>query len=290
MPKPTGTVRDTIRDCYADLTQSERKFVNAVLENYPSAGLASITAVAERAGVSTPTVARTVQKLGYKGYPQFHRALLTELEAAASGPTQRRAKWAVEAPEGHILNRLAEAVTSNLGQTFAHVDTASFDAAVARLADVNHRLYVVGGRITQAMAHYAFTHFQVIRPEVTHLTAASATWPHYVLDMEAGDVLLVFDIRRYETNLLRLAELARERGVAVILITDQWASPVAKVADLSFTCWVEIPSGWDSNLATMMLLEALIAATQDACWPGTRERYEKLDALFDTTGLFRKFS
>jgi DNA-binding MurR/RpiR family transcriptional regulator len=246
--------------------------------------------VASNADVSTPTVARMVQKLGFKGYPQFHQALLKELQAKVSGPTQRRANWASEAPEGHMLNRFSQAVTDNLSQTFSNVDSGQFDAAVRQLANTEARLYVVGGRITRALADYAFTHFQAIRQRVTHMTSSSATWPHYVLDMEAGDTLLMFDVRRYETNLQRLAELAAERGVKVLLITDQWASPVAAVAEHTFNCWVEIPSAWDSNIATMMLLEAMIAATQEESWDKTKERYDRLDELFDTTRLFRKFS
>lgn len=290
MPQTAATVRERIRARFDSLTQTERKLANALLENYPAAGLASITIVAQSAEVSTPTVARMVQKLGFKGFPQFHQALRDEIEAKAFGPTQRRAQWAAEAPESHMLNRFADAVIANMGQTFAHIDTARFDAAAAQLADTDSRLYVVGGRITRSLAEYAFTHFQAVRQRVTHMTSASASWPHYVIDMMAGDTLLMFDVRRYETNLQRLAELAAERGVSVILLTDQWGSPVARVADHSFSCWVEIPSAWDSNISTLMLTEALIAATQERHWPQTRERYERLDALFDQTRLFRKFT
>lgn len=285
---PTATVRELIREHYSALTQSERKFANALLENYPAAGLASITIVAEQSGVSTPTIARMVQKLGFKGYPQFHQALLKELQAKVSGPTERRANWASEAPESHLLNRFAKAVTRNIETTFSNIDSEGFDAAAKLLADSSHPLYVVGGRITRSLADYAFTHFQAVRPGVTHLTSSSATWPHYLLDMEKGDTLLIFDVRRYETNLQRLAELAAERGINVVLITDQWSSPVAAVATHVFNCWVEIPSAWDSNVSTMMLLEALIAAAQEQRWPETRERYERLDELFDLTRLFRK--
>lgn len=290
MTQSQQTVRELIRASHDSLTQTERKLANALLQNYPAAGLASITAVAANAEVSTPTVARMVKKLGFKGFPQFHQALRQELEAKAQGPTQRRANWAAEAPDSHMLNRFADAVMSNLGQTFANLDTGSFDGAVAQLGDADRRLYVVGGRITRSLAEYAFTHFQAIRPRVTHMTSSSATWPHYVLDMVKGDTLLMFDVRRYETNLQRLAELASQRGVRVVLITDQWASPVAKVADHVFNCWVEIPSAWDSNISTMMLVEALIAATQEKSWPQTQDRYDRLDELFDMTRLFRKFS
>ncbi|MFV2051789.1 MurR/RpiR family transcriptional regulator [Aliiroseovarius sp. YM-037] len=290
MPTPTQTVRDLIRDHYDTLTQTERKLANALLENYPAAGLASITIVAENSGVSTPTVARMVQKLGFKGFPQFHQTLREELEAKISGPVQKREVWAAEAPESHMLNRFADAVMQNIRQSLSHVDTDKFDRAVERLADKDTHLFVVGGRVTRALAEYASTHLQAVRPHVTHMTSSAATWPHYVLDMTEGDVLLMFDIRRYENNLQRLAELAVERGVQVILITDPWTSPVAKIADPVFNCWGEIPSAWDSNISTLMLLEALIAAVQEKSWPDTKERFEKLDEIFDVTRLYRKFS
>lgn len=289
MTNASSTVRELIRQHFQILTQSERKFANALLENYPAAGLASITIVASNAGVSTPTVARMVQKLGFKGFPQFHKALLHELEAKGLGPTQRRSNWSPEAPETHSLNRFSQAVTSNLEQTFTNIETDKFDQSVKRLADTKQRLYIVGGRITHALADYAFTHFQAIRPSVTYMTSSPGTWPHYVLDMKPGETLLMFDVRRYEANLLGLAELVSKRGVRIILITDQWASPISAMADFTFNCWVEIPSGWDSNISTMMLLEAMIASVQEQCWPDTRDRYERLDELFDMTHLFRKF-
>jgi len=290
LPQPTQTVRDLIRSHYETLTQAERKLANSLLENYPASGLASITIVATNADVSTPTVARMVQKLGFKGYPQFHKALREELEAQISGPVQKRESWAAEVPEEHMLNRFADSVMQNLRQTLSHVDTDRFDQAVARLADSRAQVFVVGGRITRALAEYAFTHMQAIRPHVTHMTSSAATWPHYVLDMAPGDTLLMFDIRRYETNLQKLAELAAARGVTIILITDQWASPVAKTADLVFNSWGEIPSAWDSNISAMMLLEALIAAVQEKSWPETRGRFEELDEIFNLTRLYKRFT
>lgn len=286
----SATVREMIRQHYPSLTQSERKFANALLDNYPAAGLTSITSVASNAGVSSPTVARMVKKLGFKGYPEFHKALLRELEAKGTGPTQRRNNWSSEAPDSHLLNRFTQAVTHNLQKTFSQVETERFDQATSQLTDADQRLYIVGGRITQALADYAFTHFQAVRPNVSHMTSSSGTWPHYVLDMKPGETLLIFDIRRYETNLLRLAEMVKKQGVRIVLFTDQWGSPISTLADVAFNCWVEIPSGWDSNVSTMMLLETMIAAVQEQRWPEARDRYERLDELFDTTHFFRKFT
>jgi DNA-binding MurR/RpiR family transcriptional regulator len=231
-----------------------------------------------------------VHKLGFKGFPQFHTALRDELKATYSGPIEKHENWASEVPESHMLNRFAERTMQNLTQTLSCINLKDFDQAVKLLADHDRHLYLVGGRITRALADYTFTHMQAIRPKVTHMTASSATWPHYVLDMKPNDILVIFDIRRYETNLLHLAQLAAERNIQIVLITDQWSSPVSKVADISFNGWVEIPSAWDSNIATMMILEAIIACVQDQTWPETRDRFKRLDDLFDMTKLFKKFN
>ena len=241
----------------------------------------------ERRVALVPDTVVQLQKLGFKGFPQFHKALLQELQAKVSGPTQRRDAWASEAPAAHLLNRFSQAVTHNLEQTFSHVDSDRFDASVALLSRTEGQLYIVGGRITRSLADYAFTHFQAIRARVTHLTSSSATWPHYVLDMTEGDTLLIFDIRRYEENLLRLAEIAQARGMQVILITDQWSSPIASVAAHTFNCWVEIPSAWDSTLAINFIIEALIAEIQTRSSDSSAERIAALEGMIGESRIFR---
>src|SRR5690606_3669782 len=96
-------------------------------------------------------------------------------------------------------------------------------------------------------------------------------------------VLVVFDVRRYEQEMLRLAEMARERGVLLVVFTDQWGSPVAKHAAHSFHARIEAPSAWDSSVVTLFIVEAIIAAVQDGRWEETRERMRMLEDLFDQT-------
>jgi len=148
---------------------------------------------------------------------------------------------------------------------------------------------VVGGRITRSLADYFFTHMQVIRNGVTLIAPNSNTWPHYVLNMRAGDVLVAFDVRRYEHDILRLAEMAKTKDVTLVLFTDQWGSPAAKHATHSFHARIEAPSAWDSSVVTLFIVEALIAAVQTATWEETKDRMRTLEALFDQTKMFKKF-
>jgi DNA-binding MurR/RpiR family transcriptional regulator len=128
----------------------------------------------------------------------------------------------------------------------------------------------------------------VVRERVAVAPLGSSGWPHQLLNMGAGDVLVVFDIRRYETELLRCVEVARERGLRVVLFTDQWGSPAAQYADHAIHARVEAPSAWDSSAVTLIVIEALIAAVETLDWGSTRERMHALEELFDRTGMLRK--
>lgn len=283
------TVAERIRGNFEGLTRAERQLANVMLENYPVSGLGSITAMAEASGVSTPTVARMARKLGFGGFPELQAKLRSELEATISNPIAKHDHWAEGAPDTHILNRFAEAVMDNMRQTLRQVSGEDFDAVVDLLCEPDRRIHIVGGRITRSLADYMFTHMQMIRDGLELLPPNANTWPHYVLNMKEGDVLVAFDIRRYEHDILRLAEMTKARGVVLILFTDQWGSPAATHARHSFHSRIEAPSAWDSSVVTMFIVEALIAAVQNATWSETKDRMKDLEALFDQTKMFRKF-
>ncbi len=282
------TVSEVIAQRFEAMTRAEKKLASSLLANYPVSGLGSITAIAENAGVSTPTVVRMVQKLGYGGFSDFQSRLHQELEQTISNPVTKHERLAPNAPGTHVINRFADSVINNMRQSLGALDPADFDAAARLIADRKRSVYLAGGRITGALADYFFTHLQVIRPSVTCITTNPASWPHYVLNMNKGDVLILFDIRRYEGEMETLAKAARDLGMDIILFTDPWGSPVGKYATHNFRLHIEAPSAWDSSVVTLLVIEALIEAIQNSTWEKTKARMNMLEALFEATPLFRK--
>ena len=284
------TIAEKLKAREPELTRAERQLAAAILDNYPIPGLGSITELAELAEVSTPTVARMVQKLGFKGYPEFQAELREELRAKAKNPIAKHDTWAEAAPSEHLLNRFTEAVIDNIRLTLGQIDPSEFDSACEMVADQSRHLFIVGGRITHTLAEYFFMHMQVIRGNLTHVQSTSNTWPHYLLNAKEGDIFVIFDVRRYENNTLKLAEMAHARGAKIILFTDQWRSPVHHLADISLSCRIIVPSAWDSAATTMLLVETMISSVQNLNWDETKERMETLEEMFDQTKLFRKFT
>lgn len=290
MSENLKTIAERLQDRLDNLTRAERQLAQSILENYPVSGLGPIASVAKTAEVSTPTVARMVQKLGYRGYAEFQTELRAELKAKITGPIAKHDTWAEKAPVGHVLNRFTEAVIDNIRHSLSQIETESFDQACALLADSDRAVYIVGGRITHTLAEYLFLHLQIIRPGTTHIQATSNAWPHYLLDVKDGDVFVIFDMRRYENNTLKLAEMAHQRGARIVLFTDQWRSPIHRFAEICFSSRIVVPSAWDSAAMTLLLIETVISAVQELSWDDTRGRIERLEAIFDKTRLFRKFT
>ncbi|WP_394181117.1 MurR/RpiR family transcriptional regulator [Yoonia maritima] len=284
------TIADRIHNKLDDLTRAERQLAHSILENYPASGLGPLTALAKGANVSVPTVARMVQKLGFNGYPEFQASLREELKAKVQSPITKHDNWAEGAPSGHVLNQFTDAVIGNIRHTLGQIAPEKFDQACAMVADQSKSLYIVGGRVTHTLAEYLFLHMQIIRPSVTHIQSTSNSWPHYLLDVSEGDVFVIFDVRRYENNTLKLAEMAHARGARIILFTDQWRSPVHQLAEISFSSRIVVPSAWDSAATTMLLIETMIAAVQNTDWENIKDRMEGLEEMFDQTKLFRKFT
>lgn len=282
------TIETQLRTALPKLTRAERQVATYMLGNFPLTVLGSVASVARAAGVSNPTVVRLVQKLGFAGYPDFQAGLHEELSETLASPLTKHDKWADVYPGAHILNHFADKLVDNLNATLSQIDQSSFDATTELLSDSGRRIYTLGGRLTQTIADYFATALKVMRGDVAILSSMPNTWPTALLDMCDGDVLVAFDVRRYEPAVVQLVELAREQGVEIVLITDRWVSPAAAHARYTMPCHIEAPSAWDSLTPLMALVEALLAGVQERRWEETSARLKRIEGLYERTRLFKR--
>lgn len=277
----TQTVVDQLRESLGSFPVTERRVAHRLLAEYPMAGLQSATDLARTVGVSTPTVLRMVARLGFESYVDFQRRLRDELTAQLSSPLQKPValRSVGKKAQVHAHIALGEAVARNVEETFANLSAQEVEQVVKLLGDRKNRVHMIGGRFTDALARYLSVQMCIIRPGVRHLQDQEANWQDQLLDMDHRDVLLIFDIRRYQASLQRLAELAAAKQVRVLLITDQWLSPIARVAKHVLPARVVVPSVWDSSAALMAICEALLAAVTRDNWDYAQKRMRDLERL-----------
>ena len=197
---------------------------------------------------------------------------LSLLDSAPRVPLARRGFF------GGFVDDIIEA----LQKTHALLDNAVLEEAMDLLADPARKVFSVGGRSSHVLAKYLVFHLHQLRPQVHEISSGSVPVYHQAADMNRGSVVVAFDLRRYERQTIEFCQQASKRGARLILVTDPWLSPIAEVAQVVLPVEVDVPSPFDSGIAAMALVEAMLAGVLTRLDHAARARMAKLE---ETSGL-----
>ncbi|WP_321811583.1 MULTISPECIES: MurR/RpiR family transcriptional regulator [unclassified Burkholderia] len=260
-------------------TPSEQKVAHALLERYPSLGLGPIASFAKQAEVSDPTVFRFVVRIGFPNYSSFQQALHDEIDTAMNSPLARMDAFHSESGMRDSHAAIFQRLSQSLATTIEGLDAAALDEAVTLLADPEIRVFCGGGRYTAPLASlfsftlaYARPHVQYVEPNL-NLSSVSLT------DMGPGDVLVIFDFRRYQKDSIRFAQAAHQLGARVLLITDEWRSPISAFAEIVLRIQGRPFAMLQTNVPALALAEALVIGVTNRLPELARQRMEKIERL-----------
>src|SRR5262249_44067484 len=115
---------------------------------------------------------------------------------------------------------------SNLARTFSRLDMGAWLRAVGLLSEAPY-VYVIGLRDSVAVA--ALRGLRVSRVRAGGRRRGVSVVDE-VREFAEGEVLVAVSVRRYAGETVRVAEYACDRGLRVIALTDNAASPLAELA------------------------------------------------------------
>lgn len=276
------TVKDILRRDLPDLTAGQSKLAAALLADYPFAALHPIQHLADATGLSPPSISRFVQRLGFGSFTEFQQALIAELREGSRSPRDLHAT-AEDPSSDNFLATYSDRFGAVAGKLPGTVPQQQIDSVTALLADPGRDIYLRGGRISDSMARFLSMHLRQIRPGIHHLDDDPEMWPDALLQARRKDVLVLFDFRRYQPGIVRLAATARRMcRMQTILFTDRWQSPAARHCTYVMAIPIEIGTAWDTMASVTAMLETLIVAVSERDWQRTEARMEKWDALLDS--------
>jgi DNA-binding MurR/RpiR family transcriptional regulator len=273
------TVAELIRSERRQLTPAELRVAQTLMSDYPAAGLQSVAALAANAGVSGPTVVRLVAKLGFTGYAELQSQLRAELSARTAGPVQRYPAVDEAGRASPLLRRFERSVGAAVHDSLLGIDPVEFDAAVALLADPARRVHVTGGRVSCVHAMYLARSLSLLRPDVRFVAGERTARAATLLDVTPDSVIVVFDYRRYDDEVVDFGRGAAAAGAAVIALTDTYLSPVASAATVLLTSSVEGPAPFITLTPALAIVEALVLGAVERSGTPLRERLARFDAL-----------
>ncbi len=253
-------ILDRIHASYYQLSAAERKVADYVLVHYEQVQFMSITQLAEECGIAEATVSRFCRSLKLKGFNAFKIELAKH---SVSGAPVRSQLQSLDTLSGRTqeVGRLAvEAVQ----HTVELVDPDQVLRAV-ELFERAPRVMCIGSGGSMLLAAVFANMFSMADPKF-HAVSDSHAQMSAAATMGSDDVIVLLSYSGATMSGVQVLELARERGIATVLITRYPRSPAAKLADVVLRCGSnEGPFQFGSVPAKVAQLVVLDVLFQEYC-------------------------
>ena len=273
-------VAERITDSGTNLTPAERRVADVVLQRPQLVAFGTVAELASEAGSGAATVVRLAAKLGFDGFTSLQDAVQAEL-AHRLRPAAERIRQPVAAD---VVGRTMATELDNVQSTLEQADRQAFTTAVAALSTRTARVAVLSGEASAGIADQAVGELSLLREGVELVVGTEVAVVRAIALLGPGDACLVIDLRRYDRWVLDAARRAGERGVTLIALTDSALSPLALLADASFTVVAASAGPFDSHVATLALLNAMIAAVADKLRSSATDRLDRIEAAWRSAG------
>ena len=248
-----------IRARLPELSPNDRRIAAWLLEHEAEAPFQTAESLARAAGVSKAAVVRFGSRLGFGGYAGLSEAM----EGAASQRLSRQGGAGRAAPHGHLLDRWLSACLGDLEATRSAISDDLIDSVATQLLGGDGRTYVFGQRKSASLAEYAFFLLSPLVPNVQLIASGTASLADLLLDVHAGDRLLVVTFRPYARMAGEVMEFFRQAGGTIVLISDDALGPNARLADHVLVCAVDSPGPFASAVSGLFVVETVAAAVAE---------------------------
>lgn len=273
----TNDLTSRINECYGSLSKGQKILATYITDNYDKAVFLTAAKMGQVVGVSESTVVRFATHLGYKGYPEFQKAL-EEMVRNKLNSIQRMEVTYGRISQSHILETVLQSDQEKIKDTLEHIDEHAFELAVDTIIKAKH-IYIVGIRSCAPLAAFMAFYFNLMFENVTLLqTNNSSELFEQMVRISKDDVIIGISFPRYSMRTLKAMEFANNRNAKVITLTDSVHSPINLYSSCNLIARSDMASIVDSLVAPLSVINALIVAL---CMKKQGEVAKTLETLED---------
>ncbi len=211
----------TIKRQFAKLPPRMKQGAKYILDNPADFGLDPIRETARKSGVSTYTLVRMAQSLGFDGYDAlrepFRHALVAGSELAD--------------PPDWLEARNVDSTTGQIQTTAARNSMAIVERSLERqspelLAQVVEAMqgagtvYVIAVRASYAMAYYFHYVGRMALTSMRLIPRHTSSPIDDLANAQPGDVIIAITITPYSRETIEACKYAQAKGVRLVLISD----------------------------------------------------------------------
>jgi len=230
-----------------------------ILDHPQEVALVSMRELSRNAGVQPSTMTRLAKFLDLSGYDDIRAQHAEALRFLADGFAARaleHSKNKQDMVAAQLARHMLQSLSSQIAQLSEPASLERLSAAAERLAKAR-RIYVLGLRSCHSVAwHFQYV-MSLLGERTIHLDGPADTGGDGLIRAGAEDVLLAISVNPYARRSLEITQLAREKGLGIITITDSEVSPLVSIADHTILCSTESQSFFHALTPALAVSEVL---------------------------------
>jgi DNA-binding MurR/RpiR family transcriptional regulator len=269
------------------MTRSERLIAEHLAKNPLDAAFLPAGKLSELVGVSESSILRFARSLGYANYPDLQQVVQDEVRRGQTRNIPERLQQAAFKASGNpgLLTLALQTDVNNLLASQRQLDAAAFAGAASLLAG-SRLVFVAGMRGAAPLAHLLGYALNLLRPGVVELAQRADMFVELMADVGPSDVLVGYAFSRQSAHTIAAADLAVARGAAVVAVTDDPLSPIARRAKHTLVVATQSEAFIQSYTAAASVTHALLAALGSQLEASAMKRLALVEEGLGSSGVF----
>jgi DNA-binding MurR/RpiR family transcriptional regulator len=281
---PLSVVGRKLRALTPKLSRSEARVANYVLTNLGDIAFETGASLAGKVRVSEITVSRFLRKAGYKGIVGLKRELRTD-GAATAAAIGRRKHPIGRSPYTSVRELELQAVA----KAFDLFHTDEWRKLVRTVVQARD-IYVTGFQSVRGTAEDFCRRLLLARSNVRYLSAHDGMlgeWLEFHGDVRPkAQTLILIDVVPYAREGRTVAQIAKEMGFRVIVVSDEYCDWAHGIADHAVNARSRSGLFLESTVALVLILNVLVDAVARAGATGGRRRFESWQLMTRRLEIF----
>jgi len=275
-------LRKLVAEKMQNLTPGQQETARFLLENPKEAAFLTAAQIGERVGVSESTVIRFASALGFDGYPGL-RAAVKDLLMERLSTLERIGEYSSQ-EAGSLFHKAIESDLESLGSARAVVDVEAIERLGGEIAGTES-VFIVGYRSSKALAYYLFYYLSWFFPAIELLEPETAL--EKITGAGRKSLVIGISFPRYTTRTIQMLKYAREKGLKVAAVTNDYSSPLAAPSELVVTVPWNPLSFIDSFTAPISVINCIILAAARTLGDDARKKLAELEELWKENGVYQ---
>lgn len=241
------------------MSKGQRAIAQFIRDNHDTAVFMTAAEIGKAINVSESTVVRFASSLGYDGFPDFQKNLVSLVK----GNLNSASRFDIDLEnnsQSQIVDSVLKGDIDKINDTLNQLDPVAFDNAIDAILEAK-TVYIVGIRTCSPLAEFLAFYLRLIRDNVICVTTTSTSETfEQMIRVSENDTVIGISFPRYSMRTLKAMEFATDRNAKVVNLTDNMHSPVCMYSSINLFAGCNMASIVDSLVAPMSVINAIIVA------------------------------